>query len=299
MSLKVYNGIKFKSKNINEILGQLNSIKEQAVKNVIDYYINNQIQIEEFILSKNFDESYVNKVADCIAEQKANNDTMNIFVKTFKSSMAKEYVNWSDIYANFIVHIIPYKGKYYGHYVCGDVKENEKLLFQFVDEFHYQNQTDKPDDITTREWNKRAKVWDDVFYEREKEFTGLQFRLIDHNTINFWDIEKIFKSFIKKHRLGYSIHFLYETRTKFKGKFQAFEVLNEETEKLRKLKPSLDIRKYDANPDENGNIVCEYIVISSADMIEKNVEEIVDILGVTTTEEEMYTNKKQIFYEIK
>ena len=164
MSLKVYNGIKFKSKNINEILSQLNSIKEQAVKNVIDYYINNQTQIEKFILSKNFDESYVNKVADCIAEQRVNNDTMNIFVKTFKSSMAKEYVNWSDIYANFIVYIIPYKGKYYGHYVCGDVKENEKLLFQFVDEFHYQNQTDKPDDITTREWNKRAEVWDDVFY---------------------------------------------------------------------------------------------------------------------------------------
>ena len=45
MSLKVYNGIKFKSKNINEILSQLNSIKEQAVKNVIDYYINNQTQV--------------------------------------------------------------------------------------------------------------------------------------------------------------------------------------------------------------------------------------------------------------
>ena len=43
MSLKVYTGIKFKSKNLNEILGQLNSIKEQAVKNVIDYYINNTV----------------------------------------------------------------------------------------------------------------------------------------------------------------------------------------------------------------------------------------------------------------
>ena len=40
MSLKVYTGIKFKSKNLNEILGQLNSIKEQAIKNVIEYYIN-------------------------------------------------------------------------------------------------------------------------------------------------------------------------------------------------------------------------------------------------------------------
>ena len=299
MSLKVYTGIKFKSKNLNEILGQLNSIKEQAIKNVIEYYINNPVQIEEFIQSKNFDESYINEVTDCISEQKVNSDTMYTFVKSFKSSMAKDYIDWADIYAKFIVHIIPYKGKYYGYYTCGDIKENEKLLFQFVDDFYYQNQTDKPDDITTREWNKRAKVWNTVFYDNENDYTGLQFRIIDHNTINFWDIEKIFKSFIEKHQLGYSIHFLYETRTKFEGNFQAIEVLNEETEKLRKLKPSLDIRKYDVKPGENGNIVCEYIVVSSTDMIEKTVEEVVDILGVTTVKEEMYTNKKEIFYEIK
>ena len=70
MSLKVYTGIKFKSKNLNEILSQLNSIKEQAIKNVIEYYINNQTPVENFILSKNFDESYINKVTDCISEQK-------------------------------------------------------------------------------------------------------------------------------------------------------------------------------------------------------------------------------------
>lgn len=110
MSLKVYTGIKFKSKNLNEILGQLNSIKEQAIKNVIEYYINNPVQIEEFIQSKNFDESYINKVTDCISEQKVNNDTMYTFVKSFKSSMAKDNIDWTDIHATFIVHIIPYKG---------------------------------------------------------------------------------------------------------------------------------------------------------------------------------------------
>ena len=95
------------------------------------------------------------------------------------------------------------------------------------------------------------------------------------------------------------MHFLYETYTKFENKYQAIDVLNEETNKLRKLKPSLDIREYNVRSGENGNIVCEYIVISSTDMIEKTVEEVVDILGVTTAKEEMYTNKKQIFYEIK
>ena len=80
---------------------------------------------------------------------------------------------------------------------------------------------------------------------------------------------------------------------------KAIVVFNEETNKLKKLKPSLDIRKYDVRSGENGNIVCEYIVVSSTDMIEKTVEEVVDILGVTTVKEEMYTNKKQIFYEIK
>ena len=80
---------------------------------------------------------------------------------------------------------------------------------------------------------------------------------------------------------------------------EAAKYFNVGTNKLRKLKPSLDIRKYNVRSGENGNIVCEYIVVSSTDMIEKTVEEVVDILGVTTVKEEMYTNKKEIFYEIK
>lgn len=298
MSLKVYNGIKFKSKNINEILSQLNNIKKQAVQNVIDYYTVNQEKILAFILSQN-NPDFLNNVAACIAEQKSDDKTMREFVNYFKSSMAKEYVDWKDIYANFIVYIIPYKGKYYGHYTSGDIKENEKLLFQFADEFHYQNQTDKPDDITTREWNKRRNVWHDVFYEKEDEYTGLQFRLIDHNTIFSWDIENLFKTFISKHRIGYAMHFLYEKHTKFESRFQSIDVFNEETEKLRKLKPQLDIRKYDVRESDDGNILCEYILVSSEEKMENNINEVEDILGVISTGAEMKNNKKQIFYEIK
>lgn len=33
---------------------------------------------------------------------------------------------------------------------------------EWVKEFHYQNQTDKPSRISTKEWNKRRDVWDKV-----------------------------------------------------------------------------------------------------------------------------------------
>ena len=63
----------------------------------------------------------------------------------------------------------------------------------------------------------------------------------------------------------------------YRGKGTVKPPSNEEANKLRKLKPSLDIRKYNVRSGENGNIVCEYIVVSSTDMIEKIVEEVVDI----------------------
>ena len=37
MSMKIYNGIKFKSNNPEEIIAQLNSIKKRAVENSIKY----------------------------------------------------------------------------------------------------------------------------------------------------------------------------------------------------------------------------------------------------------------------
>jgi hypothetical protein len=30
----------------------------------------------------------------------------------------------------------------------------------YVEDYHYQNQADKPDDVSDREWNKRRRDWD-------------------------------------------------------------------------------------------------------------------------------------------
>lgn len=63
---------------------------------------------------------------------------------------------------NASVVIIPYKKSLYGLYYCDGIKENEDLFFSIADDYHYQNQTDKPDNISWKEWRKREEVWDDI-----------------------------------------------------------------------------------------------------------------------------------------
>jgi hypothetical protein len=52
------------------------------------------------------------------------------------------------------IYIIPYH--------CGNVlsflKKNRNLF-----DFHYQNQTDRPNYISYKEWNHRREVWDEIF----------------------------------------------------------------------------------------------------------------------------------------
>lgn len=61
------------------------------------------------------------------------------------------------------IHIIPIKEKILGLYYCEQteymdlIQNNEWFL-----EYHYQNQSDKPDKITEDEWDQREKDWNEA-----------------------------------------------------------------------------------------------------------------------------------------
>ena len=53
---------------------------------------------------------------------------------------------------NFSVCVIPWTdGNVYGISFHEEIKENVELLRDIADEYHYQNQTDQPDDISDEE----------------------------------------------------------------------------------------------------------------------------------------------------
>lgn len=95
-------------------------------------------------------------------------------IEVVHNKLTKEYKNAHDsIYRseyNFDVSVAfyPYKGDVYIRPFC-DMLMSKSLDFlnddKRIREFRYWNNTDRPDDITDRQWNERAKVWDGIFKE--------------------------------------------------------------------------------------------------------------------------------------
>ncbi len=62
-----------------------------------------------------------------------------------------------------------------------------KILFEDTEniaDYHYQNQTDKPDDISDTEWKRRAKDWDKAIGPDYIPLNhGMEFTLLDYNNV--------------------------------------------------------------------------------------------------------------------
>lgn len=296
MSLKVYNGIKFKSNNIHEILKQLNSMKEHAINNFKNYYTNNPSALLAFI-NDNFNDEYKSKLADIIRNNGKIDKILHEFGEKVRSSMSKRFVRYGDIYANFIVYIIPYRGKYYGYFISGDIKENENLIYEIADDFHYQNQTDKPNGISTREWSRRAKFWEYVFYEHEDEMVGLEYRILDHNSLHIFICADLLNMFISKYKMGFSTCFMYNTDRPYTDRYSSYVIAREVKTKFKEQYPKFDIYLLDTKENDEHNIMCEFVLKSLEQDIDNNINEVSNIKEVTTTAEEMKNNKREIFYE--
>lgn len=49
----------------------------------------------------------------------------------------------------------------------------------WLSDFHYQNQTDRAEDVSEEDWNRREQIWDDIFAEETRySSAGLSFRVM-------------------------------------------------------------------------------------------------------------------------
>ena len=198
MSLKVYNGIKFKSKDMQEIVKSLHNIRKQAIDNSIEYAKNNP---DDFVLT------IVDSIEDAF---KLNVDDYKINLecqKKVQASLEKSWRTVKDPNFLFSVVIIPWEDEYYGCVYDDQISANRALLKDIVDDFHYQNQTDQPEDINDEEWSEREQIWNDIF---DEYFTpgeaGPTYEIVKSD--DFTDIEHdnlikdIFENFRKKFIMG-------------------------------------------------------------------------------------------------
>jgi hypothetical protein len=171
MSTKLYNGIKFKSNNIKEVLDQLISVKETAKQIAIDSISDKDLGL--FITANNLldnDAWYIaNEIKDAIAS-----DNYNRW--KFKPRL------------KFTVVVYPTtEGDIYGYYFDADKKEYNDLIEPFYTDFHYQNNSDRPSDITEEEWDFRREKWDELLKDRFMD-TGFTYEIVGGDDLDFFDL---------------------------------------------------------------------------------------------------------------
>lgn len=158
MSTKIFNGMKFKSRDFKEVLDQLKGLKPKAIE-MIDIDDDSL----EYLISK---DNLIDRDAFDIWNHLKSSEH---FIGSF----------------HFKVVLFPTKeGDIYGYHMCGDHKYVE-LLDGIYDEFNYWNHTDCPDDLDYADWEWQGMKWEeligDSYYISD---AGFNFNIVGINDLN-------------------------------------------------------------------------------------------------------------------
>lgn len=165
MSTKIYTGFRFDSDmDLYQIHEKLNGFRDLAFKIVKQEVY--KWQANQFVYL--FDSYTLGILNEELKTKVENNGCWEIASKELKERHNK--VKYSrerdpDIDFSFEISILPlYRDKILGIYYC----ENDSLIKAwksqfYIFDYHYQNQTDCPKNISSDEWEQRRKDWDKIF----------------------------------------------------------------------------------------------------------------------------------------
>jgi hypothetical protein len=201
MSMKVYNGVKFKAKTIEGVLKDLQSIREEAITNLgksIADPRGNLYGTLSVLDRHTLRVIYKYKRALLEGVEREKLDYMRHSVYFYVRSAL--YRNGDDptkmrdrmdLDYPFEVVVYPYRGNFYGtYYGVESCPDNLKLLLTIADEYHYQDQTDRDERITRSEWEKRKRAWNGILktYSIPSQ-AGSTYTLAKYDDIRHTDVD--------------------------------------------------------------------------------------------------------------
>lgn len=145
MSTKIYSAYKYNG-DIEQLKADLKQIRKE-------YFDKTYSSLKDIFLKSydpKKDEDRVKTIFD--------------FQKLIEEAMSKGYVSELSPEANAVVYF--QEGKIYVQFFIGRWDEPENLPERFVD-YHYQNQTDQPEEINDEEWEEREETWDKILEEED------------------------------------------------------------------------------------------------------------------------------------
>ena len=183
MSTKIYNGFKFNTNNIFKVYEYLSDFKEISKKNLMSKFNDSYLSILKNIMTKYYLE--YDKFQSIW-------ELDNVFIEEIKKPHYFLYLkNYIQIYPDSETNEI------YGYYILDSESEQHIIRNDWFIDFHYQNQTDIPDNITEDEYEHRKEVWDRVLASDYLiKNSGIMFNILDITDINF-SLNEIFNKRVK------------------------------------------------------------------------------------------------------
>lgn len=229
MSTKIYDGCRFKNnpKNLYEVKDILNKFKEKALK----YYQEKYNKLFASIFYSIFDEAVLyKKVSHRFLGFKNRKEEDRYFnkyelhsifdeIRIYENSYLRQLItedidNKSKVFRNQLDRFHPYSE--YDFYcsvmlfpsknnlLALVITEDEEVKEMFVEmeeieEYPYWDNTDRPDNMTDKEWEKRRDEWDKTIGYKRLSEVGFQYNIIEdlfllRNKVEWESIQKYIRS---------------------------------------------------------------------------------------------------------
>jgi hypothetical protein len=155
-------------------------IRNNIKSNVLDQISDRDIFI--FIIGNKLE----NETADVIADN---------FLDACNSTNKTRWAFSPNINFSVIVYPTP-EGDIYGYYFDSH-RDHRKLIESISNDFHYQNQGDKPNNISDEEWSFRRQKWDELVDYKFSD-SGFKYTFVSSDDIDIWDIQDRIKDILEK-----------------------------------------------------------------------------------------------------
>lgn len=170
MSTKIYNGFKFKSTDIFEIFNELKRIRQECLP-IYEHDCNQYVATRSVTLLDRYcyyKEKFGEKPAPIVDAYLEFVDR----VKKVKSSSQRDPL--ADY--EFGISIFPFNGEFYGMHFT-EQKSFLKILqgSPLFIEYHYQNQTDPPEEISDEDWQLRKEIWENGIFKENTVPSNVSF----------------------------------------------------------------------------------------------------------------------------
>ena len=181
MSTKIYTGfttISNKPMTLDELFQWSNNLKKFSKQYLLQSCEKIFMrELREYLVSLKFSEYVKNSTLSCemLGDKKysellkdSNQDFLNLFYTIIVNIREANKLIWLENIRNplydltAIIDLYLHNGRVYGF-----INDEQGLYDYLIDngeilDYHYQNQTDQPENISDKEWKERAKVWDEI-----------------------------------------------------------------------------------------------------------------------------------------